>query len=82
MIERFRTHSGSTYEVDHDNHQIRRLSGNHPPTARQGSDERWKPYQGISEILTGQCVLVSWEVVGNVARCTLTSEVVECGELV
>jgi hypothetical protein len=55
---KFTTVSGSLYEVDATNKRIRRLSGNKPPTERQGND--WKQYDSISAIEVGQPVLIIW----------------------
>ena len=77
----FVTMSGSTYEVDEQNKQIRRLKGQSDPTPRQGEDGRWKPYQDLSEIKQGEPVFIVWtddvkaEIPGGIPG-TLTSPVV------
>jgi hypothetical protein len=55
---KFKTESGSEYEVNTDKKEIRRLSGNADPTLRQGRDGDWKSYEDISEIVVGRSVIV------------------------
>lgn len=70
---RFRTSSGSEYELDTDNDRIRRLSGTAKATARQGPDNVWKDFEAIhGPDLEFPCLIV-WEGV----KCTLTSDVVK-----
>lgn len=64
----------STYEVDEDNKQIRRLTSSHEPTPRQGEDGQWKPYADIFPEDTG--MLIVWEYVDGIAKSTLTSPLV------
>jgi hypothetical protein len=69
----FYTESGSAYELDISNTQIRRLGGKEDPTPRQGKDGEWKKYEFCSEVIVGLPVLIQWEGV----RSTVTSYVTE-----
>ena len=57
---RFTTETGSRYEVDAENKQIRRLSGANAATKRQGKDGDWKKYENISSIEIGKSVIIDW----------------------
>jgi hypothetical protein len=58
---RFITKSGSTYEVNETDKQVRRLNGENDPTPRQGKDGEWKPYDTIlSGIEIGRSVMIVW----------------------
>lgn len=53
---KFLTQSGSVYEVDRINKQIRRLEGKDKATPRQGEDGVFKSYEGfgsVTQILDG-----------------------------
>lgn len=86
---KFTTETGSIYEMDEIDGRIRRLSGNHAPTSRQGEDGSWRNYHGIRSggvqdnipfafnngpVLVGQRMLIIWNEEG---QCTLTSVVVD-----
>ncbi len=43
----FVTASGSTYEINHETKQIRRLKGKEDPTPRQGQDGVWKDFSEV-----------------------------------
>lgn len=47
MTIKFKTYSGSVYEVDQDNKQYRRISGMKDPTPRQSKDGEWRKYASI-----------------------------------
>lgn len=55
---KFKTESGSEYEVNADDKKIRRLFGKVKPTDRQGADGEWKKYEDISDIVVGRSVIV------------------------
>lgn len=55
---KFRTFTGSIYEVDTAAKRIIRLSGTKPPTDRQTDD--WRPYRSISRIAPGETVVIVW----------------------
>jgi len=89
---RFETKSGSIYEVDETNKQVRRVSGLCAGTERLGNDGNWKTYREISNpIVVGQPVLIVWtndaQLLGQydagdvVVPTTITSVVVMVGEL-
>ena len=67
----FYTESGSIYELDRTQNQIRRLEGAQDPTPRQGSDGEWKTFEYCSEVREGHPTLIQWEGI----RSTLTSTV-------
>lgn len=56
---KFTTASGSTYEVDKDNKQVRRLNGKNDPTPRQGQDGQWRKYADIS-VVVGDSAMIFW----------------------
>jgi hypothetical protein len=58
---RFQTESGSLYEVNEIDKQVRRLNGASDPTPRQGKDGEWKHYDAIlSGIEVGRSVMIVW----------------------
>jgi hypothetical protein len=59
---KFTTETGSIYEVNITNKQIRRLSGTRNATTRQGQDGEWKDYAYIfpDPIDVGKIVLIVW----------------------
>lgn len=57
----FVTSTGSTYEVDLENKRIRRLSGEHDPTPRQGRDGDWRSYLEITPIEVNAPVGIFWD---------------------
>jgi hypothetical protein len=76
----FGTASGSIYEVDKEAARIRRVLGEHPPTARQPADGEWREYLHITMIRRGRPVLVTWGLAGSTldslhSQCTFTSPV-------
>jgi hypothetical protein len=81
-VFRFRTESGSEYEVDEDRRRIRRLSGNHEPTFNQGADHEWQSYLKTSPIREGEPVLIVWRWSPDGSRLlrTLTSRITEIRE--
>lgn len=70
---RFETISGSLYEVDNENNQVRRLIGIKDPTPRQGEDGEWRGFKSCTPIKVGSGVVFVWEFVGVMAKTTLTS---------
>ncbi len=74
-IQTYHTATGSIYEVDEANKQIRRMHGTHPPRSRQGVDGEWKQYEELHKYLNG--LLIVWEVIDGVSKSTLTSQLVE-----
>ena len=76
---KFKTYSGSIYELDQENKRIRRLTGNANPTERQGKDGDWKPYK---ELLNGpekdRSLTIVWNVTEEgVIQTTQTSYITE-----
>jgi len=71
---RFKTLSGSVYEVDHAKSRIRRITGTHAPTNSQGADGEWRPYHSALVEL-GIPAVVQWSM--NVPKYTVTSRVTE-----
>lgn len=59
---KFKTQSGSTYEVDFNSKQIRRLNGLTNSTPRQGNDGQWKKYNDLypQNITVGHYVIILW----------------------
>lgn len=57
------TISGSYYEIDEANNQIRRLKGNGDITPRFGEDGKWKKYRMIlpETIQVGKGMIIAWE---------------------
>lgn len=58
---KFETLSGSVYEVDKARKLIRRLSGKHDPTPRQGVDGLWKRYGSVSIELQKNATII-WDL--------------------
>lgn len=59
---KFITTSGSVYEVDEKNHNIRRLIGKGDPTPRQGKDGEWRKYAELrpSPLEIGAQAMIVW----------------------
>lgn len=80
---RFRTISGSVYELDDLNKRIRRMSGAKDPTPRQGPDGEWKTYAHLLEApQEGKSLVIVWAVgddteAGPLLKTTMTSMIVE-----
>jgi hypothetical protein len=74
---RFLTETGSVYEIDQNERQIRRLSGAGPGTSRVGNDGVWRSFVGVSGPVVGSSVLVHWRVnpESGVLETTVTSRV-------
>ena len=81
---KFTTQSGSVYEVNQTDKQIRRVSGSKKPTLRQGQDGDWKSYSTLSPIKVGQPVVIVWAIVDGtsetVFKTTFTSDVTEIND--
>lgn len=83
----FTTETGSRYEVDSVNKRIRRVAGEHVPTARQGEDGEWRTYERLSLVVPNSPAIIVWKVeqlgptegnpVDEICRSTMTSHVVE-----
>lgn len=76
----FLTESGSTYEIDYDSKQFRRLGGNVPPTARTGVDGSWRGFAYASPTTVGHRLIVVWEEPKDLnenVKMTQTSRVAE-----
>jgi hypothetical protein len=86
MTFTFTTESGSVYEVDEAGHRMRRVTGEEPPTPRQGDDGAWKDYAVLSEVEVGKSVMIGWavmkaengETVAVKVEATVTSPVSSC----
>jgi len=60
---KFKTFSGSVYELDLNNKRIRRLNGNKAPTERQGADGEWKTYASLlNEPQVDKSLVIVWKV--------------------
>ena len=70
---KFKTKSGSEYEVDHATSRIRRLSGTHAPTNSQGPDGEWRHYH-IALVELGKRAVIKWH--SAAMRATVTTPVV------
>lgn len=84
-----RTRSGSAYELDEVRRRVRRLSGTHSPTPRQGPDGAWKPYHHVGagtilgplgDVAVGFTMMICWMIADDdgeeTMKCTETSVVV------
>ena len=76
---KFRTESGSTYEVDVENKRVRRLAGTNPATSRQGKDGDWRDFIAATPISVGLPVLFIWS--GNTPLLEKTMEMLTKGLL-
>ncbi len=72
--------SGSVYEIDRERKLIRRLSGSHAPTERQGADGEWKKYADMEGLSLGDRLLIIWNVANEIRQCTQTSGIVKIEE--
>jgi hypothetical protein len=61
---KFNTRSGSVYQVDTKNKQVRRLVGVFDPTPRQGADGQFRKFVDIvpNPIEVGKSVVFVWEL--------------------
>ncbi len=76
----FLTETGSRYELDAVCRQIRRLSGRHEPTPRQGKDGTWRRFEHVTTpVVPGETVDTVWRIVDGIAEMTFTSRVVAVG---
>lgn len=72
----FVTETGSTYQIDFENKQFRRMTGKTDPTARTGKDGEWKPYIDLIYHGVGKSVIIQWGWnPDDSAACTMTSRV-------
>lgn len=72
---RFRTETGSVYELDWQGNRIRRLAGTHAATPAQGADGEWVTYRACSLPVRGQYVSIVWRDGERAAPATITSAV-------
>lgn len=72
-VETFTT-INSTYEIDHDNKRVRRLTGVNPPTEAFGQDGVWRDFEMVSDTHWGGRIFF-W----TNGRCTVTSMPAEEG---
>ena len=81
---KFRTYTGSVYEVDQQGKRIRRLTGKNEPTSRQGKDNEWRAYNDLI-LNVGRSAWIFWDpkttplLDGSLggSPTTVTSEVIE-----
>jgi hypothetical protein len=73
-----KTQTGSLYEIDEDNKQVRRLHGTKQATKLQGDNE-WKKYAFIADAEVGQSLLIIWadKAEGYAVPTTITSPITE-----
>jgi len=73
-----KTQSGSLYEIDEEQKQVRRLHGNKEATKLQG-DNTWKKYAYLSEVKIGQSLFIIWadKAAGYSIPATTTSPITE-----
>ena len=59
---KFKTASGSQYEINTKTKHIRRLSGTKDPTTRQGKDGNWRKYDAVfpDPIEVDASVMICW----------------------
>lgn len=78
---KFKTETGSIYEVDVEENKARRLSGVKDPTRHQKKDGEWKSFDFCSPIAVDKQVIFNWgcEPIGNMILIenTITSRVSE-----
>lgn len=72
---KFKTKSGSLYQLDAKNKKIRRLSGEHPPVSKLAFDEAWQDYVDILGPEKDRYCLVFFDRDGE--QVMTTSKVVE-----
>lgn len=74
----FTTKGGSLYEIDPSLKRIRRVTGSHEPTGRQGNDGDWQDYYGAF-IMHGALWYFPSDAqdAGPIARGVLTSTISE-----
>ena len=82
---KFKTISGSIYEVDEQGKKIRRLYGTEEATSRQGKDGDWKSFDHL-DLEVGASAMIFWDakttplLEGNTfggSPATMTSQVAE-----
>lgn len=75
---KFRTVSGSIYEIEQENNRIRRLFGIREPIKGQGLDGEWKEYLIISTPQIGKSLCVTWKTPKSESSgMMITSRIVE-----
>jgi hypothetical protein len=78
-MKKVKTESGSIYEIDEENKQVRRLTGTANPTLRQGADGEWRKYANLIYNLDNSMLIVwKYDIVDEktIARSTITSPIV------
>jgi len=74
---KFKTKSGSSYELDLWNRRVRRLEGKEAATFRQGNDGEWKSYVSISVPRIGSTTLMVWNDNGHATATSAVTEIYE-----
>lgn len=81
---KFKTETGSEYEVNTDSKKIRRMTGVKEATARQGKDGEWKGYVDLV-LSVGTSAMIYWDAsthallpssFGGELPTTITSKVI------
>ena len=70
----------STYEIDTEKELIRRVEGQHSPTARQGVDGEWQSYQTIHVVYDSLLIVYGGRNLDGSLKCTRTSQILSDGE--
>ena len=63
----------SVYEINEDEHLIRRMTGTNDPTPHQGADGKWQRYIGLTHFAGG--LLIQWSDVRNTLTSVIVSDV-------
>ncbi len=84
MTKFIRTLSGSLYEWDEKNKQVRRLSGVKEPTERQGADLEWRAYEEIM-LAVNRSMIIVWSSHSDnggelICKTTQTSSIEAIGD--
>jgi len=63
----------SVYEINEDEHLIRRVTGANNPTPHQGDDGQWQHYVGLPRYAGG--LLIQWDADRNTLTSVIVSDV-------
>jgi len=63
----------SVYEINEDEHLIRRVTGANDPTPHQGDDGEWQRYAGLAYHWGG--LLIQWDADRNTWTSVIVSDV-------
>lgn len=75
---KFKTRSGSWYELDIESNRVRRLIGVKDPTPRQGSEGEWKQLHQPAHVVIGSGAMFVWNCTPEgIYQTTVTSTVIE-----